>query len=32
MFTRDGARLVFASNRGGAARGDTNVFIADWQD
>jgi TolB protein len=32
MFTRDGKRLVFASNRGAARRGDTNVFLADWQD
>ena len=31
MFTRDGKRLVFASNRGAARQGDTNVFIADWQ-
>jgi TolB protein len=32
MFSRDGSRLVFASNRGGARAGDTNVFMADWQD
>ncbi|HEX8424487.1 MAG TPA: hypothetical protein VF634_13800, partial [Pyrinomonadaceae bacterium] len=30
MFTPDGKRLVFASNRNAAARGDTNIFIADW--
>jgi Tol biopolymer transport system component len=30
MFSPDGRRLVFASNRNAAARGDTNVFIADW--
>jgi Tol biopolymer transport system component len=30
MFTRDGRKLVFGSNRGGAQRGDTNIFIADW--
>jgi Tol biopolymer transport system component len=30
MFSPDGRRLVFASNRRAAARGDTNVFIADW--
>lgn len=30
MFTRDGTKLVFGSNRGGAQRGDTNIFIADW--
>ena len=32
MFSPDGKRLVFASNRNAAARGDTNVFIADWVD
>jgi Tol biopolymer transport system component len=31
MFTRDGRKLVFASNRGSAKQGETNVFIADWQ-
>ncbi|MFN2482377.1 MAG: TolB family protein, partial [Pyrinomonadaceae bacterium] len=30
MFSPDGKRLVFASNRNAAARGDTNIFIADW--
>jgi Tol biopolymer transport system component len=30
MFTRDGRKLVFGSNRGGAKRGDTNLFTADW--
>jgi hypothetical protein len=24
------AGLVFASNRGGKVRGETNVFVADW--
>jgi TolB protein len=32
MFSSDGKRLVFASNRGAAAEGETNVFIADWQE
>ena len=32
MFSPDGRRLVFASNRHAAVRGDTNVFIADWND
>jgi TolB protein len=32
MFSPDGKRLVFASNRNAKARGDTNVFIADWVD
>jgi Tol biopolymer transport system component len=30
MFSPDGKELVFASNRGARARGETNVFIADW--
>ncbi len=30
MFSPDGTKLVFASNRNAAARGDTNIFIADW--
>jgi Tol biopolymer transport system component len=30
MFSHDGRKLVFASNRFGKARGETNVFIADW--
>ena len=29
MFSPDGEKLVFASNRN-AASGDTNIFIADW--
>jgi TolB protein len=32
MFSPDGRNLVFASNRGGARTGDTNVFMADWVD
>ena len=32
MFTRDGKRLVFASNRNARVRGETNLFIADWND
>ena len=32
MFSPDGRYVVFASNRGGAQRGDTNVFIALWAD
>ncbi len=31
MFSHDGRHLVFASNRFGKARGETNVFIADWR-
>jgi Tol biopolymer transport system component len=30
MFSPDGRRLVFASNRGARARGETNLFVADW--
>ncbi|MFZ1731705.1 MAG: hypothetical protein WBQ23_12625 [Bacteroidota bacterium] len=32
MFTRDGKNLVFCSNRNNAKEGDTNVFVADWED
>jgi TolB protein len=31
MFSQDGKKLVFASNRNGKARGETNIFIADWK-
>ncbi len=30
MFSPDGKKLVFASNRHNAKEGDTNIFIADW--
>ena len=30
MFSRDGKKLVFASNRLGKVRGETNIFVADW--
>jgi len=30
MFSPDGTKVVFASNRFAAREGDTNVFIADW--
>jgi Tol biopolymer transport system component len=32
MFSPDGKRLVWASNRHGAQPGDTNLFVADWVD
>jgi Tol biopolymer transport system component len=32
MFSPDGKQLVFASNRNARVRGDTNVFIADWNE
>jgi Tol biopolymer transport system component len=30
MFSHDGKKLVFASNRNGKVHGETNIFIADW--
>ena len=30
MFSPDGTKLVFASNRNAKTPGETNVFIADW--
>ena len=30
MFSADGKRIVWASNRNAAKSGDTNIFIADW--
>ncbi|MEJ7618721.1 MAG: hypothetical protein WKF30_17520 [Pyrinomonadaceae bacterium] len=30
MLSPDGKKLAFASNRSAKARGETNVFIADW--
>ena len=32
MFTSDGKKLVFASNRNAKIKGETNIFIADWVD
>tara|TARA_B100000686_G_scaffold107051_2_gene114119 strand:+ start:1855 stop:2949 length:1095 start_codon:yes stop_codon:yes gene_type:complete len=32
MFSPDGRSLVFASNRNAETDGDTNVFIADWNE
>jgi len=32
MFTADGSKLIWASNRLAKAEGETNVFIADWVD
>jgi Tol biopolymer transport system component len=30
MFTKNGKKLVFASNRANRKPTDTNIFIADW--
>lgn len=30
MFSRDGKRLAFSSNRNGSVPHETNVFVADW--
>jgi hypothetical protein len=30
MLTRDGKRIVWASNRNGTKPHETNVFVADW--
>jgi TolB protein len=32
MFSPDGKQLVFASNRNAKVRGETNVFIAEWNE
>ncbi|HSG32813.1 MAG TPA: hypothetical protein VLB82_14860 [Thermodesulfobacteriota bacterium] len=32
MFSPDGKKLVWASNRNAKTRGETNIFIADWID
>ena len=30
MFSPDGRKLVFASNRNGKQPRETNLFVADW--
>jgi Tol biopolymer transport system component len=32
MFTADGKKIVWASNRNPVTEGNTNIFIADWVD
>jgi Tol biopolymer transport system component len=31
MFTRNGKKLIWASNRHGSVQGETNLFTADWK-
>jgi Tol biopolymer transport system component len=30
MFSPDGSKLIWASNRNAKIEGETNLFIADW--
>ena len=30
MFSPDGRKLVFASNRNAAVPGETNIFVVEW--
>ena len=32
MFSPDGKKLVFSSNRNNGGTRDTNLFICDWED
>ena len=32
MFSPDGSKLIFSSNRNNGGGHDTNLFIAEWQD
>ena len=32
MFSPDGKKLIFSSNRNNQGTRDTNLFIADWED
>ena len=32
MFSPDGKKIVFCSNRNNGGTRDTNIFIADWQE
>jgi Tol biopolymer transport system component len=32
MFSFDGKKLVFASNRNNNGSRDTNIFLAEWED
>ncbi|WP_434479553.1 TolB family protein [Gemmatimonas sp.] len=31
MFSPDGKKLIFASNRGATKEGETNLFVAEWK-
>jgi len=30
MFSPDGSKVIWASNRNAKSEGETNVFVADW--
>lgn len=32
MWSHDGKKFVFCSNRDNTQQGETNVFVADWED
>jgi Tol biopolymer transport system component len=32
MFSYDGKKLIFSSNRNNGGTRDTNLFLADWKD
>ena len=32
MFSPDGKKLIFSSNRNNGGTRDTNLFIVDWED
>ncbi len=32
VFSNDGTKLIFSSNRNNGGGHDTNLFIAEWQD
>jgi len=31
MFSPDGRKVLWASNRNGKEAGETNIFVADWR-
>jgi Tol biopolymer transport system component len=32
MFSSDGRKLLWASNRNASVAGETNIFLADWNE